>query len=224
MRSLAFALVVVLILVAGLFAFADRARRTGPPDQIAAADGIVVLTGASDERIAAGLNLLKDGKGRRMLISGVNEQVQREELRQVQGAPRKLYDCCVDLGYEAQDTPGNAKEIADWAHSKGFKRLIVVTSDYHMPRAVLELRATFPEGELYRYPVATPLLDNKKWWEDQRTSRLVISEYSKYLVTLVRDVFIRLGDSAEKGREEQRAREKAKENGRETGDAAPAKG
>lgn len=220
MRSLAFALVVVLILVAGLFAFADRARRAGPPADIAAADGIVVLTGASDERIAAGLSLLIDGKGRRMLISGVNAQVQREELRQVQGAPRRLYDCCVDLGYEAQDTPGNAKEIADWAHSKGFKRLIVVTSDYHMPRAILELRATFPEGELYRYPVATPLLDNKKWWEDPRTSRLVISEYSKYLVTLVRDAFIRLGNSAEKAGDER----KGGEGPGEKGDAAPAKG
>lgn len=216
MRSLAFVLVLVLIWVAGLFAFADRARRAGPPDQVAAADGIVVLTGASDERIAAGLALLEQKKGRRMLISGVNAQVQREELRQVQGAPRRLYECCVDLGYEAQDTPGNAKEIADWAHSKGFKRLIVVTSDYHMPRALLELRATFPEGELSRYPVATPLLDNKKWWEDQRTSRLVISEYTKYLVTLGRDVFIRLGDSAEKGRQDEKAGEK--------GDAAPAKG
>ena len=215
MRSLAAVLVLVLVWTAGLFAFADRARRAGPPDDIAAADGIVVLTGASDERIATGLHLLEQGKGRRMLVSGVNEQVRREELRQVQGAPRRLYDCCVDLGYEAKTTPGNAKEIADWARAKGFKRLIVVTSDYNMPRAVLELRATFPEGELSRYPVATPLLDNKKWWEDQRTSRLVISEYTKYLVTLGRDVFIRMGDAAERNRKDDKAGE--------TGGSAPAK-
>lgn len=201
MRSLAAVLVLVLIWLAGLFAFADRARRAGPPDDVSAADGIVVLTGASDERIAAGLQLLEAGKGRRMLVSGVNEAVRREELRQVQGAPRRLYECCVDLGYDAQNTPGNAREIAGWANAKGFRRLIVVTSDYHMPRAILEIRAAFPEGQLSPYAVATPLLDNKKWWEDQRTTKLVVSEYMKYLVVLGRDMFIRLGDSAERGRE-----------------------
>lgn len=211
MRSLAAVLVLVLIWLAGLFAFADRARRAGPPEDVPVADGIVVLTGASDERIAAGLHLLEAGKGRRMLVSGVNESVRREELRQVQGAPRRLYECCVDLGYDAQNTPGNAKEIADWAKAKGFRRLIVVTSDYHMPRAILEVRATFPEGQLTPYPVATPLLDNKKWWNDQRTTRLVVSEYTKYLVVLGRDFFIRLGDSADKGRADAKA------------DAAPAK-
>ncbi len=211
MRSLAAVLVLVLIWLAGLFAFADRARRAGPPEDVPAADGIVVLTGASDERIAAGLHLLEAGKGRRMLVSGVNESVRREELRQVQGAPRRLYECCVDLGYDAQNTPGNAKEIADWAKAKGFRRLIVVTSDYHMPRAILEVRATFPEGQLTPYPVATHLLDNKKWWNDQRTTRLVVSEYTKYLVVLGRDFFIRLGDSADKGRADAKA------------DAAPAK-
>jgi len=213
MRSLAVVLVLVLIWTAGLFAFADRARRAGPPEAVPVSDGIVVLTGASDERISAGLSLLAEGKGRRMLVSGVNQQVQREELRQVQGAPRRLYECCVDLGYDAQNTPGNAKEIADWARAKGFRKLIVVTSDYHMPRAALEIRATFPEGELFRYPVATPLLDNKKWWEDQRTSRLVIGEYMKYLVTFVRDGFIRLGDAAEKNKNEKAGQ-----------DAEPAKG
>jgi len=197
MRSLAVVLVLVLIWTAGLFAFADRARRAGPPEVVPVADGVVVLTGASDERIATAMRLLEEGKGRRLLVSGVNEQVQREELRQVLGASRRLYECCVDLGYDALNTPGNAKEIADWARAKRFRKLIVVTSDYHMPRAILELRATFPEGELFRYPVATPLLDNKKWWEDQRTSRLVIGEYMKYLVTLGRDVFIRMGDAAE---------------------------
>ena len=212
MRSLAVVLVLVLIWMAGLFAFADRARRAGPPQDVPTADGVVVLTGASDERIATGLRLLEEGKGRRMLVSGVNEQVRREELRAVLGASRRLYECCVDLGYDAQNTPGNAKEIADWARAKGFRKLIVVTSDYHMPRAVLELRATFPEGDLIRYAVATPLLDNKKWWEDQRTSRLVISEYTKYLVTLGRDVFIRMGDAAEKSDE------------KAAGKAQPAKG
>lgn len=195
MRTLAVILVLVLVWTAGLFAFADRARRAGPPADAPTADGIVVLTGASDERIAAGLDLLQQGKGKRMLVSGVNEKVQREELRQVQGAPRRLYDCCVDLGYDALDTLGNAEEIADWSRDKAFDQLIVVTSDYHMPRALLEIRAALPEAELFAYPVATRRLDNRRWWQDSRTARLVVFEYCKYLVVLARDGLIRLGNA-----------------------------
>jgi len=205
MRTLAVILILVLVWLAGLFAFADRARRTGPPAEAPQADGIVVLTGASDERIAAGLSLLQEGKGRRMLVSGVNQQVRREELRQAQGAPIRLYECCVDLGYDAQDTLGNAEEIADWARDKKFRRLIVVTSDYHMPRSILEIRAAIPEARLIPYAVASASLDSKAWWKNERTARLVIGEYSKYLVVLARDVFIRMGDAAEKNRAEEKA-------------------
>ncbi len=200
MRSLALVLILVLVWTAGLLAFADRARRAEPPTTVPQADGIVVLTGASDERIAAGLALLEQGKGRRMLVSGVNEAVRREELRQAQDAPRRLYECCVDLGYDARDTLGNAQEIADWARAKNFDRLIVVTSDYHMPRSMLEIRAVAPDLELFAYPVATRQLDNRQWWQEQRSTRLVVSEYSKYLVVLARDAFIRLGDAAERDR------------------------
>ena len=212
MRTLAVILILVLMWLAGLFAFADRARRAGPPADVPQADGVVVLTGASDERIASGLSLLQQGKARRMLVSGVNQQVQREELRQAQGAPKRLYECCVDLGYDAQDTLGNAEEIADWARDKKFRRLIVVTSDYHMPRSLLEIRAAIPEAELHAYPVASASLDARGWWKNERTARLVIVEYSKYLVVLARDVFIRMGDAAEKGRDE--AEEEARPEGK----------
>lgn len=197
MRTLAVVLVVALVWLAGLVAFADRARKAEPPATAPKVDGIVALTGASDERIATALNLLEQGKARRLLVSGVNTEVRREELRQVAGAPRRLYECCVDLGYDARDTLGNAQEIADWARDKRFESLIVVTSDYHMPRSLLEIRAAIPEAELFPYPVATELLDNRKWWRDQRTTRLITVEYCKYLAVLVRDLFIRLGDAIE---------------------------
>lgn len=197
MRTLAVVLVLALIWLAGLVAFADRARKAEPPAAVPNADGVVALTGASDERIGAALNLLEQGRARRLLVSGVNTEVRREELRQVAGAPRRLYECCVDLGYDAQDTLGNAQEIADWARDKRFRTLIVVTSDYHMPRSLLEIRAAMPEAQLFPYPVATQLLDNRKWWQDQRTTRLITVEYCKYLAVLARDLFIRLGDAIE---------------------------
>ena len=63
----------------------------------------------------------------------------REDIRAVSKVARRLYDCCVDLGFTAADTVGNARETATWAKSMGYDSLIVVTADYHMPRAMLEL-------------------------------------------------------------------------------------
>ena len=93
-----------------------------------------------------------------MLISGVNREVRRQELRALTPGSNRLFNCCVDLGFEAEDTIGNAHEIAAWAEAKGYDSLIVVTSDYHMPRALTEIRAAAPGVELTPYAVETPSL------------------------------------------------------------------
>jgi len=193
MKSLAALLVVVLVWGAGLLAFADRAARANPPFETPRADGIVVLTGASDKRIETGMKLLESESGRRLLVSGVNRDVTRAELRAVASAPARLYDCCVDLGYDAEDTLGNAQEIAAWARAKNFRRLIVVTSDYHMPRSLLEIKGAMPEAELEPYPVQTPSLDARRWWRTGTGARRMTLEYTKYLGVLAREAVLGIG-------------------------------
>lgn len=199
MRRLLAVVLVVGLWLAGLYAFADRVIHSTPADEPdEAADAIVVLTGASDMRIKEGMRLLERRKGARMLISGVNREVKREELLPVTEGSKKLYECCVDLGYEAQTTLGNAYEVAEWAKAKGFDDLIVVTSDYHMPRSLLEIKAALPGVKLHPYPVATPTLDARAWWKSWRSSRVLIVEYSKYLAILARDIFSSLTGSGKK--------------------------
>lgn len=199
MRRLVAVVLVVGLWLAGLYAFADRVIHSTPADEPDdAADAIVVLTGASDMRIKEGMRLLERRKGARMLISGVNREVKREELLPVTEGSKKLYECCVDLGYEAQTTLGNAYEVAEWAKAKGFDDLIVVTSDYHMPRSLLEIKAALPGVKLHAYPVATPTLDAREWWKSWRSSRVLIVEYSKYLAILARDIFSSLTGSGKK--------------------------
>jgi uncharacterized SAM-binding protein YcdF (DUF218 family) len=196
MKSIAAFLVLALIWFAGLLAFAGRVQQSTPAPQPEAVDGIVALTGPnSNERIAAALGLLQDGMGRRLLISGVNPGATREDIRNVSKPARRLYDCCVDLGFMAADTVGNARETADWARSMRFKRLIVVTADYHMPRAMLELRAVMrePQFELQTYAVPTPALKARGWWRRPRSARLMVMEYSKYLAILAREAVLGLG-------------------------------
>jgi uncharacterized SAM-binding protein YcdF (DUF218 family) len=193
MRTLAAIFVVLMIWCAGLLAFAARIDRSTPAPDPPAADGIVALTGASGERIDAALRLLEAGKAKRLLISGVGRHVTRDELQTVTGADRPVFDCCVDLGFQAVNTVGNGLETAEWARSKGYRTLILVTADYHMPRARLELRAAMPEAAVIAYPVATKELTAGDWWKTGAGAERMILEYSKYLAVLARETLLGLG-------------------------------
>ncbi len=187
MKAFAAVLVLLLIFAAGLLEFGDRVARLTPADEPAAADGIVALTGGSDQRLEAATRLLEDGKGRRLLVSGVNPRATRQDLWGVTGAAKPIFDCCVDLGFTAADTVGNAREAAEWARSLGYRTLILVTADYHMPRAMLELRAALPAAVITSYPVATRDLDAQHWLESAPAMRRVTLEYCKYLAILARE-------------------------------------
>ena len=186
MKFLTFIAIVALIWLVGLFAFADRVRSYTPAADPVRADAIVALTGPSAERVNAAIRLLEQDKGQRVLISGVNREVRRQELRALTPGSNKLFNCCVDLGFEAEDTIGNAQEIAAWADAKGYDSVIVVTSDYHMPRALTEIRAAAPDLALTPYAVETPSLDNSRWWRAAVTARRMTLEYMKYLAALGR--------------------------------------
>lgn len=192
MKFLTLIAVVALMWLVGLFAFAERVRGLTPAPEPARADAIVALTGPSAERVNAAIRLLELDKGRRVLISGVNRDVRRQELRALTPGSSKLFNCCVDLGFEAENTVGNAQEIAAWARAKGYDDLIVVTSDYHMPRSLLEIRGAAPGVRLTPYAVSTPSLDNSRWWRAAVTARRMTLEYMKYLTVLGREGMHRL--------------------------------
>jgi uncharacterized SAM-binding protein YcdF (DUF218 family) len=149
------------------------------------ADGIVVLTGG-DNRIEAGAKLMGEGRAKRMLISGVNRKVSREEMQRLLGIDKQIFNCCVDLGYEALDTVGNADETRTWANSNGYTRLIIVTSRYHMPRSLAELALAMPGVTLLPYAVTPRRFPETAWWLHPTTTRVLISEYLKFLPAVAR--------------------------------------
>lgn len=171
-----------MLLLLGFFVFAASATRRITP-VVRAADGIVVLTGGVERRIDAGLGLLEKGLGRRLLISGVNQSTSPRALLAGWG---KLQKCCIDLGYEAQDTIGNAAETRAWVSRQGFRRLIVVTSSYHMPRSMAELRREMPDVEFEAFAVQPKFLSQGAWWLRPGVARLLAGEYVKLLATYVR--------------------------------------
>lgn len=150
-------------------------------------DAIVVVTGGS-QRVGDAIGLLGADRGARLLISGVNEKTSREELARLNPASRDLLGCCVDLDYRARNTIGNAIETRRWARQHGFRSLLVVTSNYHMPRTLAEFGHAMPGVRFVAHPVVTDQLDTSGWWYRWSTVKVLMPEYAKYLVARLRSL------------------------------------
>ncbi|SME91680.1 Uncharacterized SAM-binding protein YcdF, DUF218 family [Tistlia consotensis] len=182
LRLLAPLLALAALFLGGFVAFAlGLSSETPPPSE--RTDAIVVLTGGS-ERIKVGFELLAAGAARKLFVSGVYRGVEVSELlRLSQGAPDELA-CCIALGYDAEDTHGNAREAAEWMRKEGLTSLRLVTGAYHMPRSLLEFRRALPEARILPHPVF-PEGFREHWWFSPRSALLLMTEYVKYLAALV---------------------------------------
>jgi uncharacterized SAM-binding protein YcdF (DUF218 family) len=149
------------------------------------------LTGGS-LRLEQGLALLADRRAKKLFVSGVHRGVDvRELLRLSRQAPEEL-DCCIALGYEADDTAGNAVETAVWIDSEGYRSLRLVTAGYHMPRSLLEFRAAMPGVEIVPHPVFPGQVKIEAWWRWPGTAALIASEYNKFLIAVAGHALRRL--------------------------------
>lgn len=159
-------------------------------------DAVVVLTGGSD-RLRAGFKLLAQKQAKKLFVSGVYRGVDVAELlRMSRQAPKEL-ECCVALGYTADDTAGNAYETAQWMAKENFRSLRLVTANYHMRRSLLEFRRAMPAITVIPHPVFPKNFKGEDWWRWSGTTRLILREHFKYLVALAGGLFA-TGDGAAK--------------------------
>src|SRR5881392_2177512 len=156
------------------------------------ADGIVVLTGGSS-RVSDAMELLAGGYGKRLLISGVHPTNAASDISRSLPDNQRLLRCCVDLDHSAVNTRSNAAETRRWAKEHGFRSLIVVTSNYHMPRAIVELSHAMPDIALIPFAVVGDKWRDEPWWTSGATFRLLLSEYAKYFAVELRVMFAALG-------------------------------
>src|SRR3954471_24335318 len=173
----------MVLLALGFIWFIDRLAAEGVV-LTRDADGIVVLTGGAS-RVADAIELLAAGRGRRLLISGVNRATNRSEISRLNPEFTRVVRSCVDFD-RSLNTLGNAVETRRWTQARGFRSLIVVTSNYHMPRALTEIGHQLPQVALVPFPVVTDKLRAEPWWTNSATTRLLLLEYVKYIFANVR--------------------------------------
>src|SRR5579864_652547 len=121
-----------------------------------------------------------------VVLTGVNPGTTTGDIARQTVDYGRLLNCCVDLDHSALNTLGNAVQARRWAIAHGFNSLIVVTSAYHMPRALAELAHQLPDAALIPFPVVSDRLRIEPWWSNGETTKLVLSEYLKYLFAKLR--------------------------------------
>lgn len=189
-----------LIWLGGGIAYVERVESLPAPNEMKT-DAIVVLTGGA-ARLATALRLLNENKADRLLVSGVAQTATRATLMQavlptmpdaVQTASggqgidlQLLFECCVDLGFEADDTAGNAAETASWAAARGYKTIRLVTANYHMPRAQVEFARWMPGITIWPHPVRSDAMRVEDWWQRRTATFFLLGEYTKYVAALLR--------------------------------------
>ena len=135
---------IALALMAWALGFVAFAAALPQPNEGGRTDAIVVPTG-SGGRIERGLFMLEARAARQMLVTGVDPAVKPGEFVAEYNVPGPVMECCVTLGFSALNTRGNARETARWMEERGFTSLRLVTADWHMRRAALELASQLPE-------------------------------------------------------------------------------
>src|SRR4026208_69036 len=171
-------------LIIGLVVFANGIERDQhAPNQ--KADGIAVLTGGV-ARIDRAMKLLAQGQAKRVLITGVNPTLTPQARQHLTRQGDQYFRCCVDIDKEARNTIDNATETSEWAALHKYFSIIVVTSNYHMPRALAELARVMPGVTLIPYAVVDNNVHLDPWWAYPGTTKLLLSEYLKYLPALGR--------------------------------------
>jgi uncharacterized SAM-binding protein YcdF (DUF218 family) len=170
-----------LLWAVGWMWFAASVASMKPYDETAKTDAIIVLTGG-DKRVNEGLDLLAEGSGKQLLISGVNGKVKTEELIALWDGNKEKIRCCVTLGYSASNTASNATETQNWIKNKNVKSIRLVTSNYHMARSLLMFKKQMPHIEIYKHPVTPGGFEpwGRQFW------KLTFSEYNKWLATWLR--------------------------------------
>lgn len=185
-KQLTFVLFMALLWFAGFIAFNHRINHFKVENDMKA-DAVVVLTGGRN-RLSEAVKLLNAGKAEKLFISGVYKDTSLKALQKRKDV--EIFNSeSVTLDKKSTNTVENAIEAAQWVKKHKIRSIYLVTSNYHMPRSMVEFRYYSPKLEIISYPVFSEKVV-KEWWKSRRSFMLLAGEYNKFLYVLVRDSLI----------------------------------
>ena len=139
-RSLRLFAVVILFYLFGFLWFVFAMPQ---PARASKTDAIIVLTGG-EGRIDRAIAMLRRGSAPRLFVAGVDKKVRPSEFAAQYREAASLMGCCIVLDFKSTDTISNASEAAFWVAAARIHSVRLVTSDWHMRRAALELARVAP--------------------------------------------------------------------------------
>ena len=156
---------------------------------------IVILTGGAN-RIKDGLKIIENFQNSKninykILVSGTGMGFTKSSLKKKLGPNfnSQLIQCCIDLDGVSKNTLTNASETFKWTSKNDIKEFILITSNYHMPRAILEFKNVMPNLKIYTYAITPKKHDIKNWLSSYQTFSLVFTEYCKFIIAGLRIKF-----------------------------------
>ncbi len=157
---------------------------------------IVILTGGAN-RIKDGLKIIENFQNSKninykILVSGTGMGFTKSSLKKKLGPNfnSQLIQCCIDLDGVSKNTLTNASETFKWAYKNDIKEFILITSNYHMPRAILEFKNVMPNLKIYTYAITPKKHDIENWLSSYQTFSLVFIEYCKFIIAGLRIKFL----------------------------------
>lgn len=167
-----------LVWLGGFIIFQQYIRKH-PTDGKTKTDAIVVLTGGKN-RITEGVNLYNKGLADMLFISGVGKHTDFKTLQNENHVFLERAEDHAFIGREATNTIENAIEVSDFIRRHHLKKIRLVTSYYHMPRSVSEIKSRHPDLEIIEHPVYSKNVA-KRWWKRPKSFYLIASEYHKFI-------------------------------------------
>ncbi len=185
-KLLYFCLILLVVFFFGLVGFVDTINKYKQPKLILA-DVAIVLTGGAG-RIEKGIEILNKNKVKKLFISGVHKSVVVKKLLNVvkDNSFSQYNKSNIILGYQAKTTFDNGIEVANFIKNNNYKSIYLITSKFHMPRSMYEVRYRLPNVKIIPYPINNNNIKIKNWYSYPGTLFILTFEYLKTLLVILR--------------------------------------
>ena len=192
-----FLLFLIAYFFIGLNSFKERIL-TLQKDPINLSSKVVILTGGTN-RIKEGFEVIykldkKSISNLKVLVSGTGKGFSKLSLQEKLNPnfDFRLIKCCVELDGVSQDTYSNAVETSKWVSKNNIEEILLITSNYHIPRSILEFQNKMPNLKILYYPITPKQHQINKWLKSFETFSLIFIEYCKYIIANVRIKTLRI--------------------------------